>query len=116
MKPVGPIPNNLPLKLVVLGRGFAGKKTIANHIQAKHGGEKNVIIFNMDEVIGHALQYIAPKKSEEAADAKDKKKKGKGAEESAPSDIFDGKDSTRFKEIANEIKKEFFESFEGELP
>lgn len=71
----------------------------------------------MDEIIATALQYIAPKKTDEAADPKEKKKKGgKGAEDAAPSDIFEGKDSSRFKEIANEIKKEFFESFEGEVP
>ena len=33
----------------------------------KYGGDKNIRIFNMDDVIKEALDYITPKKVDEAA-------------------------------------------------
>jgi len=45
------VPSDLPLKLAILGRAFSGKKTIATQLQEKYGGEKNIKIFKMDEVI-----------------------------------------------------------------
>ena len=74
----GVIPSDLPLKLAILGRAFSGKKTIANMLVEKYGGEKNVRVFNMDEIIKEALDYITPKKVDEAiVDPKAKAKKGK---------------------------------------
>ena len=44
----------------------------------KYGGEKNIRIFNMDEIIKEALDYITPKKVDETVvDPKAKAKKGK---------------------------------------
>ena len=70
--------SQLPIKLAILGRAFSGKKTIASSIQEKFGGEKNIKLFNMDEIIKEALDYITPKKVDEAAlEAAKKAKKGK---------------------------------------
>ena len=64
--------------MAILGRAFSGKKTIAVELQAKYGGDKKIKIFNMDEVIREALDYITPKKIDEAAiEAAKKAKKGK---------------------------------------
>ena len=72
------IPSDLPIKLAILGRAFSGKKTIANMLVEKYGGEKNIRVFNMDEIIKEALDYITPKKVEEVAvDTAKKAKKGK---------------------------------------
>jgi len=45
----------------------------------KFGGEKNIRVFNMDEIIKEALDYITPKKVDDAAalEAAKKAKKGK---------------------------------------
>lgn len=85
------IPSALPLKLVILGRAFSGKKTIARQLQEKYGGDKNVRVFNIDDVVKEALDYITPKKVDEAAlEAAKKAKKGK-VEEVVNVDIFEGK-------------------------
>jgi hypothetical protein len=60
------IPDWLNLKLAILGRAFSGKKTVAKQLQEQYGGQANIRIFNMDEVIMEALEYITPKKIEEA--------------------------------------------------
>ena len=44
----------------------------------KYGGDKNIRVFNMDEIIKEALDYITEKKVDEAVvDPKAKAKKGK---------------------------------------
>ena len=54
----------------------------------------------MDTIIGEALDYIAPKKVEEAVpDPKAKPKKGK-QEDSGPADPFEGKKTEEYKKIA----------------
>ena len=72
------MPSELPFKLAILGRAFSGKKTIAKELQERYGGEKCIKIFNMDEIIKEALDYITPKKVDEATlEAAKKAKKGK---------------------------------------
>ena len=58
----GAIPSELPIKLAILGRAFSGKKTIASMLVEKYGGEKNIRVFNMDDIIKEALDYITLKK------------------------------------------------------
>jgi len=102
---VGVIPSDLPLKLAILGRPFSGKKTISNMLVEKFGGEKNIKVFNMDEIIKEALDYITPKKVDEAAlEAQKKAKKGK-VEEVVNVDIFEGKHPKEYKKIATELKE-----------
>lgn len=110
----GKIPSELPLKMAILGRAFSGKKTIASQLQEKYGGNTNVKLFNMDEVIKEALDYITPKKVDEAAlEAQKKQKKGK-AEEVVNVDIFEGKNVGGYKKLATEIKEQFFKDYEGD--
>ena len=91
--------SELSIKMAILGRTMSGKKTIAKQIQEKYG-QDNIKIFSMDTIIGEALEYITPKKVEEAApDPKAKAKKGK-AEETGPVDPFEGKNTEQFKSIA----------------
>ena len=108
------------LKLCILGRAFAGKKTVAKQIQDAYGGKDNIRIFNMDEVIIEALEYIMPKKvptqAELQAQAKVPAKKGQKVEELAPQDIFEGKNTTEYKRLGNALKNNYFPDFEGELP
>lgn len=112
----GSIPTELPLKLAILGRAFSGKKTIATYISEKYGGsDKNIRVFNMGEVIKEALDYITPKKIDEAAiEAAKKAKKGK-VEEVTNVDIFEGKNPDTYKKIATDLKTQFFAEYEGEL-
>lgn len=59
-------------------------------------------------MIKEALDYITPKKVDEAAlEAAKKAKKGK-VEDVTSTDIFEGKHVTDYKKIATEIKKAFF--------
>ena len=110
----GVIPSDLPIKLAILGRAFSGKKTIASMLVEKYGGEKNIRVFNMDEIIKEALDYITPKKVDEAAlEAAKKAKKGK-QEEVANVDIFEGKHAAEYKRIATEMKAKFFPEYEGD--
>ena len=58
----------------------------------------------MGEVIKEALEYITPKKIDEAAiEAAKKAKKGK-VEESTNADIFEGKHPDSYKKIAGDMK------------
>jgi len=68
----------------------------------------------MDEVIKEALDYITPKKVDEAAlEAAKKGKKGK-AEEVVNVDAFEGKQVDDYKKLANEMKEQFFRDYEGD--
>lgn len=74
----------------------------------------------MDEIIMEALEYICPKKVDEAAAAEaNKKAPAKKAaakvEEHVSSDIFEGRDSTEYKNLANQMKSGYFPDFEGEF-
>ena len=112
---MGRIPSDVPIKLTILGQAFAGKKTIANQLADKYGAQ-NIKVFNMDEVIKEALEYVTPKKIDEAAlEAMKKAKKGK-QEEPVNVDIFEGKHVNEYKKVINEIKSKFFADYEGELP
>lgn len=110
-----PVPTDLPLKLSILGRAFAGKKTIAKQLQEKYGATK-LKLFSMDEIIAEALEYIAPKKVEESQIIDPKKAKKGKVEEVVPVDIFEGKNTVPYKQVANEMKSKFFSDYEGELP
>ena len=73
----GQIPSQLPIKVAILGRAFSGKKTVAAQLVAKYG-DQNLKLFNMNEIIKEALDYIPPKKVDEVAQAAAVKgKKGK---------------------------------------
>ena len=71
----------------------------------------------MDEVVKEALEYVSPKKIDEsAADPRNKKAPAKGkTEDAAPVDLFEGKDTEEYKELANQIKIEYFGSSEEEV-
>ena len=70
----------------------------------------------MDEIIKEALDYVTPKKVDEAAlEAAKKAKKGK-VEETVNVDVFEGKHNEEYKKIATQIKTSFFPDFEGDLP
>ena len=75
----------------------------------------------MDEIICEALEYITPKKHDEAAQAIEQSKKPppKKAptknEEVVHTDIFEGRDSAEYKRLANFIKSQYFPDFEGEF-
>ena len=81
----------------------------------KFGGEKNIRVFNMDEIIKEALDYITPKKVDDAAalEAAKKAKKGKQQEEEH-TDIFEGKHPAEYKKLAHEMKDKFFADYEGD--
>lgn len=62
-------------------------------------------LFEMNKIVREALAYVDPNQAkEEAVDPKAKGGKGKAAE--APVDVFAGKDTTQYKEIANLILKQ----------
>lgn len=110
----GSIPSELPLKLAILGRPFSGKKTVAQMLVDKFGGDKNIKLFNMDDIIKEALDYITPKKVDEAAlEAQKKAKKGK-VEEVVNVDVFEGKHPREYKKIATEMKSKYFADYEGD--
>ena len=68
----------------------------------------------MNDIIKEALDYITPKKVDEAAlAAAAKSKKGK-QEEVVPVDIFEGKHPGEDKKLAMEMKTKFFENYEGD--
>lgn len=62
------------------------------------------------------MDYVSPKKLEDSiVDPKAKKAPAKGkAEDAAPTDVFEGKDTEEYKEIANQIRTEFFASTEDD--
>ena len=81
------IPTGLQVKLAILGRAFSGKRSVAKMLQEKMG-EKNITIFDMDSIIAEALEYVTPRKQEEAvADAKNKQAKGGKAATKSVEDI-----------------------------
>ena len=103
----------MPIKVAILGRAFAGKKTIGAQLVAKYG-DQNLKLFNMNDIIKEALDYITPKKVDEVAQAAAAKgKKGK-QEEVVPVDIFEGKHPGEYKKLAMEMKTKFFENYEGD--
>lgn len=116
------IPSGLQLKLSILGRAFSGKRTIAKMLQEKVG-EKSVTIFDMDVIIAEALEYVTPKKVDEATlEAKAKQEKGKKPagkstieETTIMTDKYEGRNAEEYKSIAQSIKHQFFSDFEGEL-
>jgi len=79
---------NLNFKLSLTGNAFSGKKTIAKQLVEALGGD--VVIFNINDVVKEAIDYINPKKTEEVV--VDTKAKGKKpATEVVAVDIFEGK-------------------------
>jgi len=60
-------------------------------------------MFTMDEILKEAIEYVSPKKVDETfIDPKAKKPAAKGkVEETGPTDVFEGKDTEEYKEIAN---------------
>lgn len=65
----------------------------------------SITLFNMNEILREALVYVDPNsQKEEVVDPK-AKGKGKGAPE-APVDIFAGKDTTKYKEVAAALLKQ----------
>ena len=101
--------------MTILGRTFSGKKTIAKQLQELLGGSDDINLFDMNAIIQEALEYVVPKKVEETApDPKAKAKKGK-VEETGPTDPFEGKNAEEYKKLAQNLKDQYFEDFEGEL-
>lgn len=96
-----PLPLWHTLKLCVIGKAYSGKKSAAQQIQDYIG--EHITLFNMDEILREALQYVSPDKKEEVVDPK---AKGKGkAAEPVHVDVFAGLDTTEYKDIANELLK-----------
>jgi hypothetical protein len=73
----------------------------------------------MDDIIIEALEYVTPKKVDEAAAAEAAKKaaakKGPATEAPKPTDIFEGKNTTEYKRLAGLVKSIYFPDFEGDL-
>jgi dephospho-CoA kinase len=67
----------------LIGGKFAGKKTVAQSLAEEFG----LTVFNMDDVVREALNYVQPEKKEEVIDPK-AKAKGKPAQEAAPVELF----------------------------
>ena len=87
----------------MIGRACSGKSTQVKNLQ-KLLGEK-VTLFEMNKIVREALVYVDPSQAkEEQVDTKAKGAKGKAAE--APVDVFAGKDTTQYKEIASQILKQ----------
>ena len=95
---------NPSIKMSLLGRAFSGRRTVAKQMQELLGPD--VSILHIDEIIKEAMDYIAPKEVEEAQAKVDPKAKGKGKAKDEPvvTDIFEGKNTTAYKEIAQKIK------------
>lgn len=83
----------------MIGRAFSGKKTIANAMKEVLGND--VAIFNLDDIIREAIEYISPTKQDESVHI-DPKAKGKKAVKDEPVnvDIFEGKNSAQYKSLA----------------
>lgn len=107
------MPAGLNFKISMLGSAFSGKKTLAKQLAEKLGGD--IKIFNMDEILKEALDYINPKKVAEVP-VVDPKAKGKTpvAVVAVAYDAFEGKDIAFYKRITQQIKEKFFEA--DELP
>lgn len=110
------IPHHLTLKLVLLGRACAGKRTIAKQIQDQYPTGK-VKLFRMDDLIKEVYEYINPKPVSDNASVADKGKKpppAKGkVEDTGPVDPYAGLDTKDYKELGHQIKKFIGE---GDLP
>jgi len=105
------IPKNLGLQMCLLGRAFSGKKTVAQMLAThlKQQGNNEIKIFNMNELIKEAFDYVTPKKVDETAvDPKAKGKKG-AKQDDVTADPYEGKDSTAFKSIGLMVKAFFGE-------
>ena len=93
-------PTYHPIKICIIGKASSGKKTQTQMLIDKFGADK-LTLFNMNDIIREAFAYVdsalKSAKSDENADPKAKKGKDKGE---APSDIFAGKDTTKYKEIS----------------
>lgn len=63
----------------------------------KFGADK-LTLFNMNDIVREALNYVDPAQKQE--EAVDPKKGGKGKPADAPADIFAGNDTTAYKDIA----------------
>mmetsp|Transcript_21955 Transcript_21955/g.34105 ORF Transcript_21955/g.34105 Transcript_21955/m.34105 type:complete len:154 (+) Transcript_21955:1947-2408(+) len=99
--PKADFPTYHTLKLCILGKAFSGKNTQAQLLVQKLGADK-VTLFNMSEIIREALQYVDPSQAKE--EVVDPKAKGKAKPPAdAPSDVFSGQDTTKYKEVANLI-------------
>ena len=98
VKPFKPdFPTYHSIKMCIIGKAYSGKKTQAQMIIDKIGADK-VTLFNMNDIVREALLYVDPgQKVEEVVDPK---AKGKGKPADTPADIFAGKDSTQYREIA----------------
>lgn len=87
----------------MLGSAFSGKKTIAKQLQENLGAD--VVIFNINDIIKEAIDYISPKKAEEVVVDPKAKGKGKAVLEAAVVDIFEGKNVAKYKSTAQAIKE-----------
>jgi len=94
------VPKDFGLKLCLLGRAFSGKKTISKQIQGIFG-DKNIRVFDMDEIVKEALDYINPKKPEPVPEKPVKGKRPNKQEEVVVTDPFEGKNTVEYKEVAN---------------
>ena len=83
------------MKLSLVGSAFSGKKTVAKQLQETLGPD--VVVFNINDVIKEAMDYMNPKKSEEIVVDPKAKGKGKVATEAATVDMFDGKNVAKYK-------------------
>ena len=80
-------PHHLPIKVCLLGRAFAGKRTSARKLVETYGD--GIKIFKMADLVKEAIDYVAPKKEEVVDAKKAAPAKGKGAakkEDEAPAD------------------------------
>ena len=71
----------------------------------------DVAVLHIDEVIKEAIEYITPKPEDDSLDKKadpKAKAKPKKGEEPVVTDIFEGKDVVKYKEIAQTIKDQYF--------
>ena len=92
-------PSHHPVKLCLIGSAFSGKKSLAQSIKGKYG--ETITVFDMNEVIREALNYVDPsKQNNEPVDPKAKKPKDE------PVDAFAGKDTKKYKEIAEALLKQ----------
>jgi hypothetical protein len=88
---------------------LSGKKTIANQITEKFG--RDLKVYSMDKIIQEAIDFASPKEKKEVE--VDPKAKGKKTAEVVVVNIFEGKDTSAYKKIGEELKSRFFP---GDLP
>lgn len=90
------------LKLCLIGKAYSGKKSVAALIKDEFGD--HITIFNMDEIVREALNYVSDKKEE----VPDPKAKGKKGNEPAQVDPYAGLDTTNYKLIATDLLKHVY--------